>query len=66
MLTHRARTIDIVVAITAIAFSLAMHFYALGPVATGTGIVLLAIYLGWYLKRRSPYSSKPGDLHLNS
>jgi hypothetical protein len=66
MLTHQARSIDILVAVAAVAFFLVDHFYALGPVATGIGIVLFAVYLGWLLKRRSPYGGKPGDLHLNS
>jgi hypothetical protein len=66
MLTHKARSLDILVIVAAVAFVLARHFYALGPVATGIGVVLFAVYLGWRLQRRSPYGGKPGDLHLNS
>ena len=62
----RARTVDILVAIAAVALFLARQFDLVGPVVTWTALGLFVAYLGWYLKRRSPYRrSTPGDLHLN-
>jgi hypothetical protein len=60
-----ARSIDIVVAVVAVAFFLARQFDLVGPVARWTGLAVFVLYLGWFLRRRSPYRSKPGDLHLN-
>ena len=62
----KARTIDMLVAVAAVAFVLAEEFDLLGPAATWAGLAALAFYLGWFLKRRSPYRDKPGDLHLNA
>lgn len=62
------RSLDILVAVAGIAFYLARKLELVGPVATWTVLSLFVLYLGWFLKRRSPYSqrSKPGHLHLRS
>ena len=60
-----ARTIDIFVAIAAVALFLARQFDLAGPVVTWTALGLFVVYLGWFLKRRSPYrGSTSGGLHL--
>jgi len=67
MITLKARSIDILVAVLAVAFVLAGRFDLIGPTVTWTVLALLVVYLGWFLKRRSPYrTSAPADLHLKS
>ncbi len=55
MLTTKARTIDILVGVGAVAFVVARWFDMLGTVASWTGAALLAIYVVWSLRWRSPY-----------
>ncbi len=65
MLPRKARTIDILAGIGAVAFVAARGLDILGSAASWTGAALLSFYVVWSLRFRSPYRTHQSSLHLN-